>query len=1230
MQENASALQDLRRLLADPGSDPLLLAQALARARTDAPIDPATLHDLDRFELTFLCRHAKHDGIPPEIHAAVEQARLAEVRVETRVASARADDDAATLFDLAEQRAVFRLERLHDDDAAAGAEIERRLREVEPNSRCLEEARERFAALATEEEDLSLEHKILLLEENEKVLRGLAQRAPSPSGPSLSDSGTLRRPAHGHAERVAALRKMARRIARMRCDRILVRRLERLLSPIGARLLELTSLGLLVVVFVILILEASVAWSEATVHAFRIVDGGICLFFIAEFLLKLALAPARTSWFLRHMLTDLLPAIPAALALAPVTVPASGEDAVMLRLLRFFRITYFARYMQAMQPLLRMLRLVLFLVKGMDGLVRRFSPLVNRNFVFFEQVSLQQEPSRTPSARELAFRALRREHLLLASLGRDAHPTLLARAQALSARLEQTGADTTHRRAGRPIDRDVPVETAIHVLYDLRVQDLMQVLPLEDVQAVDRVVRVLSAPLVRNLPIIHHFAVPRDLADPAARVVALAHNIALYLERWRSRLVFFADLHGIVTGPQLLDRVASAMVRASQRPAVRLLLFGGLFFLVRMLVGVESGPGLFLKRFVATPLVVLGSVCAVFLSLGWWLKKVAGEASEAFKLTSEASFIAMLESVKTRREAADADFLARRVFGADLTQNVAARGILDTVCVIRNRHQATTLPSIPALLRNEVQQIGLLQLHYLDGSLMHPSDVKTTEQLLANPSLENVRTTYLEITRKDRRQLRKLSLTDGSMLGGPYMWFSFITESIAVETAKRVTEYNRHCLTGEQRRFASEAEVTEFQDWISRRRLEMSGRTLQKLPPPGRGVLYRTTEFCALDFLSGIPERDAHIESVFGADLLDLLRADRRHTVREIFGMRPLHRLPPSRRSFNFYVFYNRRLSGGRVLLLPLYFVLAFLRGVGFVAAKTAGTVREILRPHQSQRRRVTGRAPFAVALRKIRRMRAPSLLEAMSLRAAFDPAYSGAPTTWSDGRGFEEVTDLERDMAFLQISGRQRDRLDEQQRAMRRRVAAWQPIAPHLVGLDAANDDLERRLREQALTIAWVANRDHIETLYTAREWLIAELPRVTAKETRVPVSLLRRAFGFVVHGFCNPLSATLRAHFADLRIERRALRNLRRGFWAGDPTLRAMVEASADIAPGTDWRHLALARMRQLYVQQSVVTRDLCAVRAVQSLTVLDVRNYRELVFELGDYAADGEDPALASTLP
>jgi len=39
---------------------------------------------------------------------------------------------------------------------------------------------------------------------------------------------------------------------------------------------------------------------------------------------------------------------------------------------------------------------------------------------------------------------------------------------------------------------------------------------------------------------------------------------------------------------------------------------------------------------------------------------------------------------------------------------------------------------------------------------------------------------------------------------------------------------------------------------------------------------------------------------------------------------------------------------------------------------------------------------------------------------------------------------------------------------------------------------------------------------------------------------------------------------------------------------------------------------------------------LRAIQSLAVLDIRNYRTLVFRLGQYAADGECADLCGELP
>ena len=43
-----------------------------------------------------------------------------------------------------------------------------------------------------------------------------------------------------------------------------------------------------------------------------------------------------------------------------------------------------------------------------------------------------------------------------------------------------------------------------------------------------------------------------------------------------------------------------------------------------------------------------------------------------------------------------------------------------------------------------------------------------------------------------------------------------------------------------------------------------------------------------------------------------------------------------------------------------------------------------------------------------------------------------------------------------------------------------------------------------------------------------------------------------------------------------------------------------------------------------------DVLALRAVQSLAVLDIRNYRDLVFRIGAFEADGESPELGRALP
>jgi len=1003
----------------------------------------------------------------------------------------------------------------------------------------------------------------------------------------------------------------------------------------GAVLLETTSFLSLLVVMVLIVLETFVLDPVADRQLRRdlaFVDGAICLFFILEFGFKFALAPRRGSWFWRNVLTDLLPAIPAALLLMlPTTQVVSGQENIAgLRVLRVFRVVQIARYIQFIQPVLRLVRLLLFLVRGLDGLVRRFRALLNRNFVFFEAAQPVAVGDQAV-ARRVVFQALRREHVLLQDAPRsERYPILAERAQVLLERLERAspdeGVDTSTVN-----NRDVAVDQAVEFLYDLEPEDLGQWLPRRDVRALDRVVRVVNAPVVRSLPLLRSVRLAEVPTQPEERVVAFGRRVAARLEAWQGRLHFTADLHGIVTGPQILDRVATAMVKASQRPAVRLLLFGGLFTLVRLVVGDGGAVGVFLGKFVATPLVVLGSVCLVFLAIGRWLKLVAGEAADTFKLTSEAHFIGLMDLVKRRHEHEDLRFLARRLFRWELPEDQGVALLRDQVHEIRSGRDDDPIEP-PAELHEDLHRAALLYLHFLDGAILHESDVKTTEQLLANLSMENIRQGHLQFDRGDRKRVRKLSLQDGSLFGGPYLWFRFITESVAVETAKRITEYNRNCLTLEQRRVAPAADGKRMDDWIAKKLDDQGGRSLEKLPPPGRGDLYHTTEFNALDFLAGDADRDARLERVFGKKVLQALDRDRESMIREIFGTRPMHHLPRSKRSVNFYRFYSERLSSGRIFLLPLYLLWAMLRFGGRFVGKTRQIVREILRPHTAEEARVSGRAPFSVALRKIHRMKAPGLLEAMHTRVLFDPAYCGAPPTWSDDLPFEESFELERDMAFLELKEREREPLRAEAENVRRRVGE---LHAAIRDLPAVGDDADsihaRRLGERAVTVAYITNRDDLRYLMRADGWLEETLPIMEAAETRIAVSttmsVLLWLWGLVRK---HPVDRWLENCLSHRHVSRRGRRNFKKAWRAGLHQVRPVLEAWGRLDHGVRTREAAWARCQQAYRNRHAVSRELSALRTVQSLSVLDVRNYRRLVFGLGNFAKDGEDPAQAEALP
>jgi hypothetical protein len=835
--------------------------------------------------------------------------------------------------------------------------------------------------------------------------------------------------------------------------------------------------------------------------------------------------------------------------------------------------------------------------------------------------------------RDLLFAALRRERSLLAALPAPERQSALAHAlQRFAQRCDAAPGSWSAMTGMDGGGHDVAVESACELLWTLRPDDLERHLRPADLRALDRVVRVVSAPPLCWLPILRRLAVRPLPLLPEQRVVAAGRRVADWLMGWQDRLLFYADLHGIVTGPQILDRVASAMVKASQRPAVRLLFFGGLFLLFQLLIKSE-GISHWLQRIVVGPLLVLGSVCLVFLMLGWWLKRIAGEASESFRLTAEAHFVALLDHAKWRHERRDTEFLGRRVLG-DATAG-------DPVQLLRlqlaSARQGVPLDLAGFDCREEGlgSRVALLYLHYLHGALLHGSDVKTTEQLLANSSLENLRHGHLGWSKRERKRLRTLRLDDGSVLRGPFLWFRFITESIAVETSKRITEYNRRCVPLDRRAALDPAQERALHDWLAHRCDPKVGRTLERLPPPDAGVVYASTEFHALHFLSLEAERDAHVAATFGDDVLAALRADRRNMIREIFGMRPPRDLDESLRSLNLWRIYWARLSHGRVLLLPLLFTFRLLRGFAWLVARLRQIVREVLTPHLAMQRREPGAATFAVALRKIHRMKAPGLLEAIRLRVQVDPDYSGAPSCWTPAGGATNAvgaaptaipSQLERDLDFLRLHEREKAEFRAQAEHNRELVATLRAALSWLPAIDRTNDPVARADGELAVTSAWLCDRDAVRTLLGAEAWRVGELPALLQR--RVAIGTLRRLLWWVADS-CreHPVDRWLaRMHVAAGSRGRRALRHA----YVADARVRATIDAWNRLPDGTGPAQLAIERLRAIHAAGGDTRRELVALRAVQSLSVLDVRNYRDAVFALGGFADDGEDPGLATELP
>ncbi|MBW3543113.1 MAG: hypothetical protein KY476_22875, partial [Planctomycetes bacterium] len=704
---------------------------------------------------------------------------------------------------------------------------------------------------------------------------------------------------------------------------------------------------------------------------------------------------------------------------------------------------------------------------------------------------------------------------------------------------------------------------------------------------------------------------------------------------------------------QFVDRVGSMLVRSSFRPFYRLVLFGGLFLMTQLAIELTRSSLLnpvqqFLNRFVGPTVMVLGTICFFILVLGWWLKRIAREATEFYERSVEAQFLSLTEIVRGRHLRRDAQIVFDRVIRPEweLTGSRDGQALTEKAsrfynCVRQSLVEAASADEDGAWLRG-VETTLLLYRDWLDGGILTDNDTRTTSQLLGSPAVRQ----FLGNSRRiDRRQIKSLQTLDlvrqKSLFGGPYLWFNFIARSVAHSVANLLVDYNQYVIPLDELPHVSSDVRTAYDRWLA----EGDGTAAEPADDLALGVAerdYITTAFTALHFLDFDEARDRQVELRFGPRVLKRLRIDRSLMIRRIFGTYPMHDRPKEQRVVNLYALYRNWIAGGRAFLLPLYAFLAGWKFLWTLLVWVWRAVQQIRRPELRASNRDAARAHFFAAVRKIGRVRGPIVFASMRLRMMLDPEYLGltlptlspplpkgepggitsSPPLPKGGPGgvagfSTPTTDLESDLAFLDPPP---DFLDEVERERNRAAGDMRRLEEALEqGLlrqaaeerGLAPDALSTPEHIRAAAVVWLGDYRGVRS-HLAAEAVLAEVSRRAAGQPLLPGRWLprprlKRSFRrwWAANGFGEKAAAKA--------AWRAVLNNV-----GGSRTALVALDRH-----GTNVADVGRQMLGEILLHPGRITEQLVTLRAIQTLAVLDVLNYREHIYHLGRYADMGDEP-------
>ena len=407
-----------------------------------------------------------------------------------------------------------------------------------------------------------------------------------------------------------------------------------------------------------------------------------------------------------------------------------------------------------------------------------------------------------------------------------------------------------------------------------------------------------------------------------------------------------------------------------------------------------------------------------------------------------------------------------------------------------------------------------------------------------------------------------------------------------------------------------------------------------------------TVEFTAVDFLADDPERDAEIRARFGPQVAELVRRDRQQNVRRAFRSFPLHELPASSRTINPFALYETYLAGGRIVLLPFYLIGAVARGRG------PG------RPERLPRRRARSSTPGSTRTAASRRTPTGppcGRSTGCASRSSWDRSGCGpgsTSSTWAcpaHGPAGDRRRVADGGRPRLTSARRGRTGSSPSRSAASTRGGSSGSAAgcsgsagpstscPHYLCREIPY--LANRGGEalRALVAACVLDHDDIATLALSIEGLerchglrrrpVAATPDVLPPGLPEPVVNLRTLW-HPVHRIRRPAAdlfdlpcfpaydpAQRRRIAGYLRRHRRAVRG-----W-----IRVVLGQG-----GADPWATVRTRMRDVLLRTDLWSDQILVLRAVQTLTMLDVQHNCELVWNLGGYTVTTPAPSDESEPP